>query len=435
MLGEGEKRNYQNKKINLMKLPARSLLLCWACIQLFARGVYGQPAVDARTLALVGAKIYPSPTAPAIEDGVVLIRGGKIVAVGSSKTITVSKKDSVLDCRGLTLTAAFWNCHVHFMEPKWLGADTMDAGRFDRQMRDMITSHGFAHVFDLAAFHISNVLPIRNRIGQGDVPGPIIYATGVPLVPPNGNPIYLEPLKLPAATDSQTVVTHIRHQIDSGADGIKIWTGSPTQYGIVYMPDDMARLITTTAHSRGKPVFAHPSSSKGVMVAVDNGVNILAHTTPDDGLPWSDEMISKMLRVHMALIPTLKLWKDALVQEGDTAWSHDKLILTAEQQLHAFDKSGGTILFGTDVGYIADYATGDEFTLLAASGLTWPRILDMLTTAPAQRFGLEKRTGQVIVGLDADIVLLKGDPAADVQALDKVELTILHGRVIYKRSQ
>jgi imidazolonepropionase-like amidohydrolase len=417
-----------------MKLPARSLLLCWACILLLA-GVYGQPAVDARTIALVGAKIYPSPTVPAIENGVVLIRAGKIVAVGSTKTITVSKSDSILDCRGLTLTAAFWNCHVHFIESKWQDADTMDVNRFDRQMSDMITSHGFAHVFDIAEFHISNVLHIRNRIEHGDVHGPIIYTTGVPLVPPNGNPFYLEPLKLPASADSQTAVTHIRHQIDSGADGIKIWTGSPTQHGIVYMADDMVRIITTTTHSLGKPVFAHPSDSKGAMLAVINGVNILAHTTPDDRLPWSVDMVGKMLRAHVALIPTLKLWKEVLVQEGDTAWSHDNFMLTAEQQVHAFDKAGGTLLFGTDVGYITDYATRDEFTLLAASGLTWPRILGMLTTAPAQRFGLKDRTGQVVVGLDADIVLLKGDPAADVQAFDKVELTILHGRVIYKRSQ
>ncbi|HMH24523.1 MAG TPA: amidohydrolase family protein [Puia sp.] len=364
-----------------------------------------------------------------------MIRAGKIVAVGSNKTITVSKNDSVIDCRGLTLAAAFWNCHVHFIEPKWQGADTMDVNRFDRQMSDMITSHGFAHVFDIAELHISNVLRIRNRIKHGDVHGPIIYTTGVPLVPPNGNPVYLEPLKLPAATDSQTVVTHIRQQIDSGADGIKIWTGSPTQHGVVHMADNMVRMITNIAHSQGKPVFAHPSDSKGVMVAVDNGVDIVAHTTPDDRLLWSADMIGKMLRAHVAVIPTLKLWKDVLIQAGDTAWSHDKFIFTAEQQLHDFDKAGGTILFGTDVGYITDYATGDEFALLAASGLTWSRILGILTTAPAERFGLKKRTGQIVVGLDADIVLLQGDPAADVQAFDKVELTILHGKVIYKRSQ
>jgi imidazolonepropionase-like amidohydrolase len=59
----------------------------------------------------------------------------------------------------------------------------------------------------------------------------------------------------------------------------------------------------------------------------------------------------------------------------------------------------------------------------------------MLTTAPARRFGLNNRTGKIVMGQDADIVLLKGDPAVDVQAFDRVEATMLHGKVIYKRSR
>lgn len=415
-----------------MKLAARSMFIFWLVIVMLA-DAYGQRATNGPIIALVGAKIYPNPTGSPIPDGVVLIRNGKIVAVGSKKTITVSKSDSVLDCHGLTLTAAFWNCHVHFIEAKWEGADTMDASRFNRQMKDMITSHGFAHVFDIAEFHINNVLHIRNRIGHDHVSGPMIYTTGVPLVPPNGNPIYLEPLKLPEATDSQAVITHIRQQVDSGADGIKIWSGSPTRHGAVHMKPDMVGWITYNAHQLKKPVFAHPNDSMGVMVAVNNGVNIIAHTSPGDRVPWNPDMIRKMLQAHVAVIPTLKLWKDLLIEQGDTGWSHDNFMLTAEQQLHVFDKAGGTILFGTDVGYITDYSTGDEFNLLAASGLTWSRILEILTTAPAKRFGLKKRTGQIAIGQDADIVLMKGDPAADVQAFDRVILTMLQGKIIYSR--
>jgi hypothetical protein len=65
--------------------------------------------------------------------------------------------------------------------------------------------------WDIAEFNITHILNIRNGIKKGGVHGPIIYITGVPLVPPNGNPFYLEPLKLPAATDSQTAVTHIHY--------------------------------------------------------------------------------------------------------------------------------------------------------------------------------------------------------------------------------
>jgi imidazolonepropionase-like amidohydrolase len=395
---------------------------------------YGQRTTAHSGLALVGARIYTSPTAAPIEDGIVLIRNGRIAAVGPRDKIKVPASYAVIDCKDLTLTAAFWNCHVHFIEPKWQDADLMPAAQFNRQMEQMITSHGFDHVFDLAEFTIGNVLRIRNRIKKGDVNGPVIYTTGVPLVPVNGSPFYIAPLKLPEATDPQQAAAHVRGQIDSGADGIKLWTGSPIGNKVVYMPEDIVRQITETAHRFGKPVFAHPTDTKGVMIAVNNGVDILAHTAPDDGRQWNIDTIQQMIAARVALIPTLKLWKDELKKSGTTDWAHHPLVLTAQQQLHDFYKAGGTVLFGTDVGYLTDYATSDEYVMLAGAGLNFNQILAMLTTTPAQRFGQSRHTGRIAVGLDADIVLLAGDPAADIQALDKVAYTIRRGKIIYSKT-
>jgi len=399
----------------------------------FSHG-YGQPTTTHSNLALVGARIYTSPTAAPIDDGTVLIHNGKIAAVGPRDVIKVPANWSVIDCKDLTLTAGFWNCHVHFIEPKWQDADIIPASQFNRQMEQMITSHGFVYVYDLAELTIGNVLRIRNRIKKGDVNGPVIYTTGVPLVPPNGSPFYIAPLKLPEATDPQQAIAHIHRQIDSGVDGIKIWTGSPTGNKIVYMPEDMVRQITEATHRLGKPVFAHPTDTKGVLIAMNNGVDILAHTSPDDGRLWSFDTIQQMIAAHLALIPTLKLWKDELKKGGATDWAHQPLILTAQQQLHDFYKAGGTVLFGTDVGYLTDYSTTDEYLLLAGAGLNFNQILAMMTTNPALRFGQSRHTGRIAVGLDADIVLLAGDPAADIQSLDKVVYTIRRGKIIYSKT-
>lgn len=395
---------------------------------------YGQRTTTHSDLALVGARIYASPSAPPMEDGTVLIRNGRITAIGAREEIKVPANWPVIDCKDLTLTAAFWNCHVHFIEPKWQDADLMPADQFNRQMEQMITSHGFVHVYDLAEFTIGNVLRIRNRIKKGDVNGPVIYTTGVPLVPQNGSPFYIAPLKLPEASDPQQAAAFVREQIDSGADGIKLWTGSPTGNKVVYMPEDIVRQVTETAHHLGKPVFAHPTDTKGVMIAVNNGVDILAHTSPDDGRLWSADTIQQMIAAHVALIPTLKLWKDELKKSGATDWAHHPLVLTAQQQLHDFYKAGGIVLFGTDVGYLTDYATTDEYVMLAGAGLNFDQILAMLTTTPALRFGQSRHTGRIAIGMDADIVLLAGDPAADIQALDKVAYTIRHGKIIYSKT-
>src|ERR1700676_2720576 len=126
--------------------------------------VFSQTANVSADIALVGARIYPSPSAAPIENGTVLIRDGKIMSVGSSDKIVVPKYDRIISCKGMVLTAAFWNCHVHFIEQKWNRADTISPDRFNQQMSDMLTSHGFAYLFDLAALDIQQTLQIRNRI-------------------------------------------------------------------------------------------------------------------------------------------------------------------------------------------------------------------------------------------------------------------------------
>lgn len=414
--------------------PSTLKITIWLIAVLTCHHGYAQHAPANSNLALVGARIYTSPAAAPIEDGTVLIRNGRIVAVGPREEIKVPAGDVVIECKDLTLTAAFWNCHVHFIEPKWQDADILPAAQFNRQMEQMITSHGFAHVYDIAEFSIGNVLRIRGRIKKGDVNGPLIFTTGVPLVPVNGSPFYIAPYRLPEFGDDQEAVAHVRQQIDSGADAIKIWTGSPNGTKVVYMPDDIVKAVTETAHRFHKPVFAHPTDTKGVMIAMNDGVDILAHTSPDDGRLWSADTIQQLINAHLALIPTLKLWKDELKKSGATDWAHHPLLLTAQQQLHDFAKAGGTVLFGTDVGYLTDYATTDEYVLLAGAGLAFPQILAMLTTTPSQRFGLSRRTGRIAVGLDADIVLLSGDPATDIQALDKVVYTIRSGKIIYSKT-
>jgi imidazolonepropionase-like amidohydrolase len=298
-------------------------------------------------------------------------------------------------------------------------------------MEDMLTSHGFAHIFDLAEFNIYHTLLIRNRIKEGTVHGPVIYTVGSPLVPRNGSPYYIRPFTLQEATDPEFASAHVRSQVDSGADGIKLWTGSPVDDSIVHMPEDIIKAITRTAHSLGKPVFAHPSDIIGMIAAVKGGVDVLAHTTPDASQIWSKDTIRQMLAAHISLIPTLKLWASEMHRNHVTGPAYDNFIRTAQQQLHDFSQAGGTVLFGTDVGYIPDYTTGDEYTLLAGSGLSFQQILAMLTTAPARKFGMADRTGAIAVGMDADIVLLSADPAADIRSFDKVKYTFGQGRIIY----
>jgi len=68
-------------------------------------------------LALINARIYPSPSDPAIDSGSILIHDGRIVTVGRGATIRIPRDVPVVDCHGLIVTAGFWNSHVHILPP------------------------------------------------------------------------------------------------------------------------------------------------------------------------------------------------------------------------------------------------------------------------------------------------------------------------------
>jgi imidazolonepropionase-like amidohydrolase len=103
----------------------------------------------------------------------------------------------------------------------------------------------------------------------------------------------------------------------------------------------------------------------------------------------------------------------------------------AAEQLRAFSRAGGQVLFGTDVGYTQHFDTSEEFKWMSKAGMSYQEILASLTTNPAQRFGYSAHSGRVAKGLDADLVVLSADPAQDGSAFSKVRYTIRGGVVIY----
>jgi imidazolonepropionase-like amidohydrolase len=103
----------------------------------------------------------------------------------------------------------------------------------------------------------------------------------------------------------------------------------------------------------------------------------------------------------------------------------------AADQLRAFSHAGGQVLFGTDVGYIEQSDTAEEFKWMSRAGMSYQEILASLTTNPAQRFGCATHSGRIAKGMDADLVILSGDPAQNAAAFSKVRYTIRSGKVIY----
>ena len=395
----------------------------------------GRSVPRSNVVALVGGRVQPTPEAPAINDGVVLIDNGIITAVGARASVPVPSGATVIDCTGATVTSAFWNSHVHFTGAVFQRADSAPAAQLADGLRAMLTSWGVANAVDTGSY-LPSTLTLRRRIDSGEILGPSILTAGTGFVPVGGSPYYVLPAKLPELTDADRTATLVNGELDRGADVVKLFTGSwASRTQIVVMPVELVKVATDVAHRRGKLVFAHPSNSAGARAAIEGGVDILAHTFPTelDRQPWDRTLPGLMRDRNMALVPTLKLFAYELRRAGLPANVVDAVLGNARAQLRAFSDLGGLVLFGTDVGYMEDYDPTDEYVMMQEAGLSYSQILTALTTAPAMRFGAAARSGRLAVGYAGDVVVLEGDPAQDIRALARVRTTLRGGRVIATR--
>jgi imidazolonepropionase-like amidohydrolase len=382
---------------------------------------------NAQTLALVGGKVYASPDAAPLDDAIIVTANGVIAAIGGRSDAQIPSDARIIDCTGKTVVAGFWNSHVHFTQAVWKNAGSAPAAPLQEHMREMLTRWGFTTVWDIGSDG-RDTLALRRRVNAGEVAGPDIHSAGS-IFPKDGHPAYLPPeIKLPEASAPDEAAQLVRTYIGFGLDGVKLFTGSFKGSGkpVVNMDPAIAKAAVDVAHAAGKPVFAHPQNMAGVEAVIAAGVDIMAHTVPGEPV-YSPEQLARFNHQGIALVPTLSLFAKLPVAPDVAA----RLVATTVNQVKVFSDNGGPVLFGTDVGFTTIYDTTLEYELMHRV-LSARQILASLTTNPAQYFKAVKK-GRVEKGFDADVVVLDGDPTADVTNLAKVAYTIRAGQVIYQK--
>ena len=384
-----------------------------------------------RDLAFVGGTLYASPTEEPLRNALVLINDGRVRAVNTKGQVQIPETAQVVDCSGFTITAGFWNSHVHFMERKWADAAGSSASELNQQFQDMLTRYGFTTAFDLSS-PWENTQLLRDRIESGEVRGPRVYSTGLGLLPHNPglppdtviNIMGWVKTAAPELADAAQAQAVCRKLLDSGVDGIKLFVSGPSKASL---SENVIQAVVSEAHASGKPVFAHPNSGSDVLAAVRGGVDIVAHTTPHSG-SWDETLLAEMKERRVALTPTLWIWK--WYARHDRRSAQDKIVDTELGQLRAWLAIGGTVLFGSDLGAVDPDPT-EEYLLMSQAGMNFRQILASLTTSPAERFGKSNESGRVAAGLKADLVVLKNDPAGNIQALTDVRYTLRNGNIIF----
>jgi imidazolonepropionase-like amidohydrolase len=385
-------------------------------------------AASAEALILVGATVYASPDAAPLRDAVIVMSDGVITGIGRSPGDVKYPADArLINCTDKTVVAGFWNSHVHFTEPVWKNAASKPVAPLTAHMQEMLTRWGFTTVWDLGSDPVDSA-SLRRRVNAGEVPGPSILLAGN-MFPKGGHPAYVPAeIQLPEVATPDEAARLAQYFLRIGHDGIKLFTGSymGDDKPVVNMDAAIAKAAVDLAHAQAKPVFAHPQNGAGVEAVIAAGIDVMAHTTPGQR-GYTPEQLARFKQQNIALSPTLSLFAKLPLPPEMAA----RLIDNVVGQLKSFSDNGGTVLFGTDVGFIQLYDTTLEYELMHRA-LSSRQVLASLTTNPAAYFKVAKK-GKVEQGFDADLVILDGDPIADVRNLAKVATTIRAGQVIYQK--
>jgi imidazolonepropionase-like amidohydrolase len=136
---------------------ARLAVLALCCAALLPAAQAAAPALR----AIRGIKIYPAPDVPPIPDGVLLVRGDRIVGVGPREAAPAEVPALAPGCDGGVIVAGFQNSHVHLNGPAFADARTAPAARLEAGLAELLTRHGFTTAFDIASDR-ANTLALAN---------------------------------------------------------------------------------------------------------------------------------------------------------------------------------------------------------------------------------------------------------------------------------
>ncbi|KAF7557639.1 hypothetical protein G7Z17_g614 [Cylindrodendrum hubeiense] len=232
-------------------------------------------------------------------------------------------------------------------------------------------------------------------------------------------------------------MTAVRDEIRKGADFIKIMAGGGVSSKLnnlghaQFLPEEVS-VIARTAASFDTYVTAHAYSNRAMRHAVENGARGIEHGNFLDA-----ETAEYLASKDVYFTPTLATYHTLMKSPFDRWINNDsmekniRVMQSGIQSLQVAEKAGLTVCFGTDLMASMQPFQNNEFSIRAAvqSNLS---ILRSATINPAKMMNLGDELGRIAEGFCADLVILKGNPLADIRVLDdpqNIKAVIKEGRV------
>ena len=369
----------------------------------------------------------------------VVVEGRRIAWTGPSDSAPSTSPEAVVDGGGRTVLPGLINCHVHLCNDgapdlfAQVMGDSIPVATLRAARSALETLHsGVTSVRDCGAAD-EIVVELAKAIDRGMVPGPRIQAAGRVITMTGGHGHFIGR----EADGPDEVRKAVRTEIKAGAGVIKVMaTGgvltpgvSPTQTAL--LPEELA-VVAQEAHNSGRRVATHAIGGTGILNALRAGIDSIEH-----GFYLDDESLDLAVSQGAFLVPTM-LAVDRIIRnglaEGIPAWVVDKAEREAHKQRESFAaavSSGMRVAAGTDAGTPFN-GHGDlalELALMVENGLTPMQTLLSATRNAAENLGMLHEIGTLEVGKLADLVVVDGDPVADISATGRVTLVVKDGVV------
>jgi imidazolonepropionase-like amidohydrolase len=378
-------------------------------------------------LVITHANVIDGISDRPITDATVVIADGKIETIRSG-SVDIPAGATVLDLKGRWLLPGFVDAHVHLADMRAARAALASGATTVRSM-------GVSHFVDVG---------IRDLNHAGVIDLPDVVAAGYHVRPRPAEEFFLN---LPKMSDlmrgvsgPESVRRMVRALIDRGAGVIKIM--ATERAGLpdtdprkrVFSEEELSAAVDE-ARKAGIHVAAHAHGDEGGAAAVRAGVRSIEH-----GTYLSDQTLALMKERGCYLVPTIATVADLIDPGGD----YDNPVLAVrgramlprirETAAHAW-KMGVKVVAGTDTGYGPSSVRRmpHEVIDLVSIGMPAMDAIKSATSTSAQCLGVDKRTGSIRPGLEADLVVIDRNPLSDITALQDVLVVINNGQVAVNR--
>jgi imidazolonepropionase-like amidohydrolase len=376
-------------------------------------------------MAITNASVVNVRTGQITPNATVVVRDGRIASVGSPAPAGAT----VIDARGKYVLPGLFDAHTHI-------GDFASARRALESGVTTARSAGVSHYVDVG---------LRELVKNGALPGPDMVAAGYHVRPQLAADAFLsDPVLSPFMNGGVTTIDAIRQvvrvNLSHGVDWIK--TTSTERAGLpetdprkqLYTEVEVKAMVDEAA-TKQIPVMAHAHGEEGALAAVKAGVRSIEH-----GTYLSDEALTLMKEKGTFFVPTYATVVDIVEPGGD--YDNPALHLRGMHMLPRLrettqraQKLGVKIVTGADTGYGPNSVTriAHEIAAFVEIGMTPLQALQSATTVAAELLGLEKRTGAIEAGLEADLLVVERNPLENVRTLQDPLLVVSNGRVAVNR--